>query len=400
MNIKQGTIISGRYTIIEKIGIGGMAVVYRAKDEKLDRFVTFKVLKEEYVADEDFIKRFNIEARAAARLSHPNIVNVHDVGNDGLVYYIVMEYIDGCTLKELINKKAPFEDVESLGVAIQIASALEHAHKNKIVHRDIKPQNILVTKDGTIKVTDFGIARAVTSATVTTESIGSVHYFSPEQARGGFVDNKSDIYSLGIVLYEMATGRLPFDGDSAVALAMKHINEPIPDMLAINPNISKSLEQIILKATQKSSSQRYQTIEEFNNDLKRALTNSNGDFIKEPADFANSPTVRITAEQLAEIRGYSSHEEPPYDEYTYEDSYEEPTEDYYEPDEVPEEEYDKKKERKVVIAAIVTAVAIIALITSFGAYFLNKKVDTPMTAPMLEGKNWDEAKKEAAEKEI
>lgn len=405
MNIQSGTIISERYKIIEKIGVGGMAIVYRAKDEKLDRFVTFKVLKEEFISDEDFIKRFNVEARAAAKLNHHNIVSVYDVGNDGNVYYIVMEYIDGFTLKEFIKKKAPFENEETLGVGIQIASALEHAHKNNIIHRDIKPQNILVTKDGTIKVTDFGIARASTSTTVTVESMGSVHYFSPEQARGGFVDNKSDIYSLGIVLFEMATGNIPFNGDTAVALAMKHINEPLPDMLKINPNISKSLEQIILKATQKISSQRYQTVEDLNNDLKRALTNASGDFITKNIQDENSPTVRITAEEMAEIREMSkqSHD---YSDDEYEDEYDDDDTDFF--DDAPKKKkkkpvadnYDKKKERGVIVAAIVTSIALIALITSIGGYFINKKLNPEVQVPEFKGKTWDQAQKIATQFEI
>lgn len=412
MNIKPGTIIGGRYTIAEKIGIGGMAVVYKAKDEKLDRFVTFKVLKEEYVSDEEFIKRFNIEARAAARLSHPNIVNVYDVGNDNLVYYIVMEYIDGFTLKELIKRKAPLMNEEALGVAIQIASALEVAHKNNIVHRDIKPQNILVTRDGTIKVTDFGIARAATSKTMTVESMGSVHYFSPEQARGGFVDSKSDIYSLGIVLFEMVTGKLPFEGDTAVVLAMKHINDPLPDMKEINPRISESLERIILKSTQKISSKRYQNIEEFNMDLKRALTNESGDFVKSHDESFDSPTVRITSEEIEEIKKQSRlHDdsyqtEEIYEDDVYDDMYEDDyTEDYgSDYNELPEDElpvqgdeyYDKKKEKKVIIAAIVTAIAIIALITSIGTYFINKNINTEVNMPNFKGRTWDEAIKMAA----
>lgn len=401
MNIKAGTIVNNRYRIIEKIGIGGMAVVYRARDEKLDRFVTFKVLKEEFAADAEFIKKFNIEARAAARLSHQNIVSVYDVGNEGYIHYIVMEYIDGFTLKELINKKAPFANEEALGVAIQIASALEHAHKNNIVHRDIKPQNILVTKDGTIKVTDFGIARAATSATVNVESMGSVHYFSPEQARGGFVDNKSDIYSLGIILFEMVTGRLPFDGDSTVSLALKHMNEPIPDIRNLNPDVSDSVLQIVLKATEKSSVQRYQDAVEMNNDLKKALTDVTGSFVnRTDSSYADSPTIKITPQEIEEIKKAQAN----YDNYDgFDDGYDGYVNDYdidpeyIEPDNAAgkisegDEKYYKAKERKVVIAAIVTAVAIITLITSFGAYFINKKNNGEIKVPNFVGKTLEEA---------
>lgn len=380
MRLEQGQIISSRYEIIESIGIGGMAIVYRARDLKLNRFVTFKVLKEEFIADEDFVKKFSVEAQAAARLSHPNIVTVYDYGNDENVYYIVMEYIDGFTLKELINKKAPFEDDETLGVAIQIASALEHAHANKIVHRDIKPQNILVTRDGSIKVTDFGIARAATSNTLTVESIGSVHYFSPEQARGVYVDYKSDLYSLGIILFEMATGKLPFEGDNAVQLAMKHMNDPLPSIKGFNSNVSDSLNNIIIRATQKVSTNRYQSAEELNHDLKRALTDESGDFVKRNLCYNDmSPTVIITKEERDEIRALAKFEEPPKNDY-YKNSFHS-----------EQDSYDKKTEKKVIIAAIVTAFAIIALVTSIGAYMINKNTQKPMPTPDLSNKTWDEA---------
>ncbi|MDR2650074.1 MAG: protein kinase, partial [Clostridiales bacterium] len=215
MILETGMVVSGRYIVQNKIGAGGMAVVYKAKDKKLDRAVTLKVMREEYMSDEEFIARFQVEARAAAGLSNANIVNVYDVGQEQDIHYIVMEYIDGVTLKELIQSKAPFRNDEILGVAIQIASALADAHANGVIHRDIKPQNILVTSQGVVKVTDFGIAKAAGASTMTTGSntMGSVHYFSPEQARGVYVDNKSDLYSLGIVMYEMATGQVPFEGE-------------------------------------------------------------------------------------------------------------------------------------------------------------------------------------------
>lgn len=402
MKLEQGTVVSERYQILELIGVGGMSYVYRARDLKLERDVTFKVLKEEFSSDEEFIKRFSVEARAAAKLSHPNIVTVYDVGNDGNISYIVMEYIDGYTLKELITKKAPFENDEVLGVAIQICSALENAHKNNIVHRDIKPQNILVTRDGTIKVTDFGIARAASSATLTVESVGSVHYFSPEQARGVYVDSKSDIYSLGIVLFEMVTGRVPFDGDSAVSLAMKHMNDPIPDMRIFNPNVSDSIAKIVKKATEKVSSQRYQSAEEFNKDLKRALTNETGDFVKyNDIETDTSPTVIISKQDREEIRElglanrsagdaeydytnekplYTRNVEPAYEEYNNEEY----------------EEYDKNTEKKVIIAAVITALAIIVLISVVGLFFMNGIIDTDVTAPDLKLKTWDDAVKEAS----
>ena len=272
MLLNPGVVLGGRYEIIEKIGSGGMAVVYRGKDRKLDRYVTIKILREEYIEDEEFIGRFRTEACAAARLSHPNIVRVYDVGEDGDINYIVMEYIHGDTLKTAIRKKAPFDSRSTINVAIQIASALSQAHKAHIVHRDIKPQNILVGTDGVVKVTDFGIARAATAATMTTtaNAAGSVHYFSPEQARGGYVDEKSDIYSLGITMFEMITGALPFQGNNSVAIALKHINEELPDIRQYNPKCSPSLEGIIKKATMKKADERYNNISLMLADLMRA----------------------------------------------------------------------------------------------------------------------------------
>ena len=271
MLLNANQIIAERYEIVEKIGVGGMAMVYLAKDLKLGRKVTFKVLKEEHLTDDFVFSKFSTEAKAAASLSNQNIVSVYDVGVQDNIHYIVMEYIDGITLKELIKSRAPFRNEEAIGVAIQIAQALSHAHANKIVHQDIKPQNILLTHSGIVKVTDFGIASAQVSSTTTTTTtpVGSVHYFSPEQARGRYVDHRSDIYSLGIVLYEMVVGNIPFEGDSSVAIAIKHINEPIPDL---PKNVSQSLRSIILKATKKLSNQRYSTVEEMLEDLKLAIT--------------------------------------------------------------------------------------------------------------------------------
>lgn len=281
MLLNPGAVLGGRYEIIEKIGSGGMAVVYRGKDKKLDRFVTIKVLREEYIGDEEFIERFQSEACSAARLSHPNIVRVYDVGEDGDINFIVMEYIHGDTLKTAIRKKAPFDSRSTINVAIQIASALSQAHKAHIVHRDIKPQNILVGTDGVVKVTDFGIARAARATTMTTtaNAAGSVHYFSPEQARGGYVDEKSDIYSLGITMFEMITGVLPFQGNNSVAIALKHINEELPDIRQYNPNCYASLEGIIKKATMKKADERYANIDLMLADLIRARTDTSA-FVK------------------------------------------------------------------------------------------------------------------------
>ncbi len=273
MILSAGTVLSGRYEIQEKIGTGGMAVVYRGRDLKLERNVTVKVLKEEFTYEDDFKSRFTTEARSAARLSHPNIVNVYDVGEDNGIYYIVMEYIHGDTLKQVIKENAPLDEVVALSIAIQMAAALANAHKNGVVHRDIKPENILISVDGTIKITDFGIARAadVSTITMTTNAVGSVYYFSPEQARGGYVDEKSDIYSIGITMYEMLTGHVPFDGNNSVAIALKHLNSEMPDIRQYNPNVSDAVISIINKASAKKKDDRYNSSDDLLSDLKLAL---------------------------------------------------------------------------------------------------------------------------------
>lgn len=269
----EGQILGNRYKLLERIGGGGMAVVYKAKCLLLNRFVAVKILRSEFTDDEEFVKRFRVEAQAAASLNHANIVSIYDVGRQDDIQYIVMEYIDGITLKEYISQKGALPWKEAVGIAIQICSALEHAHRNFIVHRDIKPHNIMITKDGIAKVTDFGIARAVTSATITMvgSTIGSVHYFSPEQARGGFIDEKSDLYSLGITIYEMVTGTVPFDGESPVAIALKHIQEKPEKPIDINPKIPKGLNDLIIKAMKKDQNLRYQTASEMLADLQRVL---------------------------------------------------------------------------------------------------------------------------------
>ena len=258
--LKTGTIIAERYEILGKIGTGGMADVYKAKDHKLNRFVAVKVLKPEFREDTTFIRKFKSEAQAAAVLTHPNIVNVFDVGDDNGVYYIVMELIEGITLKEYISKKGKLSVKEATSIAIQVSMGLEAAHSHGIVHRDVKPQNIIISMDGKVKVTDFGIARAASSNTISSNVMGSVHYSSPEQVRGGYSDEKSDIYSLGITMYEMVTGKVPFDGDTTVAIAIKHLQEEIVPPSVYTPELPHSLEQIILKCTQKSVDRRYQNM--------------------------------------------------------------------------------------------------------------------------------------------
>lgn len=295
MNL-EGRLLGNRYEIIRQIGFGGMATVYKAKCHVLNRFVAVKVLKDEYTTDSEFIKRFNTEAQAVASLTHPNIVSVYDVGCEENLHYIVMELVQGKTLKEIIREDGALSWKWSVNIAIQIASALETAHKNNIVHRDIKPHNIIITEDGIAKVTDFGIAKAVSNSTITAfgTTIGSVHYFSPEHARGGYTDAKSDIYSLGVVLYEMVTGRVPFDADTPVSVALKHMNELPVEPIKINPDIPTSVNKIILKAMQKNANDRYSTATEMLRDLNTALKNPNGDFVNINGVQNEFPTQRMS----------------------------------------------------------------------------------------------------------
>ena len=278
-----GKIIGNRYEILEEVGLGGMATVYKAKDHVLNRLVAVKVLKDEFTTDTEFIKRFNTEAQAAASLSHPNIVSIYDVGHEdeNNLYYIVMELVQGKTLKEIINNEGVLSWKWAVNIAMQIASALELAHKNGIVHRDIKPHNIIITEDGIAKVTDFGIAKAVSNSTITAfgTTIGSVHYFSPEQAKGGFTDAKSDLYSLGVVMYEMLTGKVPFDADTPVSVALKHMQEEPKEPIELNPEIPTAVNQIVIKAMQKEPSARYQNATEMLHDLSKALKDPDGDFV-------------------------------------------------------------------------------------------------------------------------
>ncbi len=354
MQLEKGQIISQRYKILETLGKGGMAIVYKANDLKLGRDVTFKVLKDDYIDDEAFINRFSTEARAAAQLAHTNIVNVYDVGNDGDIYYIVMEYIDGYTLKELIYQKAPLDNRLACDIAMQIAAGLENAHAHGVIHRDIKPENILLTKIGgklTAKVTDFGIAKANSIENTQGDFMGSVHYFSPEQAKGDDVDQRSDIYSLGIVLYEMVTGSIPFEGESALDLAMKHIKSPIPDPRNINPKVSPEIIEIIKKACAKESRNRYQDARAMETALKKAMENK----------VKTQDNKKKTAPVIEE-----------------EDDDEESLE-------------IRKRERNVIIIAVITGILIILLIT-VGGNMLNKTLygDT-VKVPDFVGMSYEKA---------
>lgn len=313
--LKEGMFIQERYEVISKIGSGGMADVYKAKDNKLNRFVAVKVLKPEFRADRAFISKFRVEAQSAAGLAHANIVNVYDVGEENGISYIVMELVEGITLKEYIEKKGRLAVREATSIAIQVSMGLQAAHNNGIVHRDVKPQNIIISTDGKVKVTDFGIARAASSDTISSNVMGSVHYSSPEQVRGGYSDYKSDIYSLGITLYEMLTGHVPFDGETTVAIAIKHLQEEMQSPRKYVPDLPKSSVQIIYKCTQKSPDRRYVDMEELIADLKESLVNPEGDFVKIAALNNHAQTVMVSKEELHKIKESRNEVQPPDETY-------------------------------------------------------------------------------------
>ena len=299
----EGKLLGNRYEIIERIGSGGMATVYKAKCLVLKRFVAVKVLRDEFTTDEEFIKRFNVEAQAVASLTHPNIVSVYDVGHEGNLYYIVMELVKGKTLKEIIVEDGALGWKWSVKIAMQIASALETAHRNNIIHRDIKPHNIIITEDGVAKVTDFGIAKAVSNSTITAfgTTIGSVHYFSPEHARGGFTDARSDLYSLGVVMYEMVTGRVPFDSDTPVSVALKHMQEEPIEPIKIKPDLPQCVNDIIMKAMRKDANERYQTATEMIKDLELALKHPEEKFVS-ASNIGDFPTQKISLDYAEKLQ--------------------------------------------------------------------------------------------------
>lgn len=365
-----------RYEIVSKIGAGGMSDVYKAKDHILGRFVAIKVLKPEYSEDRGFVAKFRTEAQSAAGLEHPNIVNIYDVGSEEGLHYIVMEYVEGITLKTYIEKKGQLSFKESVSIAIQVARGIEAAHNKQITHRDIKPQNIIISTEGKVKVTDFGIARAASSNTISSDVMGSVHYSSPEQARNGFVDGRSDIYSLGIVMYEMVTGRVPFDGDTTVAVAIQHLQEEMTPPSTFAKDLPISLEKIILKCTQKNPDRRYQTIGELLNDLRRALAHPDEDFVVIAPLVDNGKTKVISDEELKQIkdRGISGTPE------------QNRTPDGVDEDEEDEEEDEGSLNPKMdkvftILGIVVAAVILIVIIYIIGSVFgmfrpSTKKPDT------------------------
>ena len=378
--IRLGMFLGDRYEILEKIGSGGMSEVYRARDHRLNRDVAIKVLKQEFNSDRSFIGKFRTEAHAAACLSHPNIVHVFDVGDEEDIHYIVMELVEGITLKTYISRKGKLEIRETIGIAMQVAQGIEAAHEQHIVHRDIKPQNIIISRDGKVKVTDFGIAKAATNETITSSTMGSVHYISPEQARGGYCDERSDIYSLGITIYEMLTGQVPFEGDSAVSVALLHIQGEMVSPRKYEPMIPVSLEKIVLKCTQKKPEMRYRTVTELIENLKRALMTPDEDFVHMGTVNSNGPTRIMSQEEVNQIRSGAAAmkdgeeeralSDGDYDRYygdeeeeaRYQLDYDEEDEMFFDDDEEDdEEEESRKSDRIYAIVGIGVAVVIVLL---------------------------------------
>jgi len=371
--LKEGVILGERYEIMSRIGYGGMANVYKAQDRKLNRLVAVKVMKPEFREDSSFVAKFQKEAQAAAKLSHPNVVNVYDVGEDRGLQYIVMELIEGITLKNYIAKKGKLSVKEATSIAIQVSLGLEAAHNVGIIHRDVKPQNIMISTDGKVKLSDFGIAKAINSNTITANVMGSVHYSSPEQVRGGYSDAKSDIYSLGITMYEMVTGRVPFDGDTTVAIAIKHLQEEIVPPSIYTPDLPYSLEQIILKCTQKNPERRYQNVGELIEDLKRSLIDPQGNFVQIAPLASHAETVKMTDHEMNEIRrGMNNGTLRGGDDDDDEERYERRKKyvDHYNDDDDDDDEEDAKStklEKAITIGGfIVGAIIIIILILVIG----------------------------------
>ena len=408
--IKEGVILGKRYEILGRVGSGGMADVYKGKDHKLNRYVAIKVLKSDYRSDQVFIKKFLSEAQAAAGLMHPNVVNVYDVGQDRGLYYMVMELVEGITLKDYIEKKGRLSAKETVSIAIQMVTGLQAAHNQHIIHRDIKPQNIIISKDGKVKVTDFGIARATTSTqTISTSVMGSVHYTSPEQARGGVVDEKSDIYSIGITLYEMVTGHVPFDGDSTVSVALKHLQEQITSPAEEVEDLPYSLECIIMKCTQKSPNLRYHDCASLLLDLKRSLVDPDGDFVVPGAGAATDTdrTVVMSTEELEQVqqRQYNTDDDYDDDDEEYDDDEEEDDDD---------DDYDRRRQDRrrknnnvnsdtkrimkilMIVAGVVVALLVLFLVANAAGFFSGPGLvqEESEKVPDLRGKTEEEAREE------
>lgn len=418
--LTEGMFVGDRYEIVNKIGTGGMSDVYKAKDHTLGRFVAIKVLKPEFSEDVNFVTKFRTEAQSAAGLEHPNIVNIYDVGSENGMHYIVMEYVEGITLKTYIEKKGQLTFKEAVSIAIQVGRGIEAAHNKGIIHRDIKPQNIIISTEGKVKVTDFGIARAATSNTISSDVMGSVHYASPEQARNGFVDGKSDIYSLGIVMYEMVTGRVPFDGDTTVAVAIQHLQEEIVPPSAYAPNLPISMEKIILKCTQKNPDRRYESMTALLADLRKALISPNEDFVV-IAPVSQEKTRVIGEEEINKIKQETSniylsdedivsHNQNHRDKFEKRDRFEEDDEDDEEAYDDELEEMNPKMDKAITIMGIAAGVIIVALIIfilvsffgsfKFGGSSNKANTETSETqtdgieVPDLKGLTFDEAKEQ------
>lgn len=351
--VSVGTIISDRYEILEKVGSGGMADVFRAKCHRLNRFVAIKILKQEYSEDTKFVTKFRGEAQAVACMSHPNIVGIYDVGEEDGMYYIVMELIDGITLKKYIEEKGKLTVKEAVGISLQIANGLDAAHRNNIIHRDIKPQNILIARDGTAKVTDFGIAKAASSNTITANAMGSVHYISPEQARGGYSDEKSDVYSLGVTMYEMLSGTLPFTGESAVAIALAHIQEDATPLAAMDGTIPKGLSNIVNKCMQKKTELRYASAADLIADLKMFLQDPSGDYGVIGNLYENGGTIFMSKDDVNTLKNASRSAKPPVSDRM---AKEEDAEDMEE--EGNKSDVDPKLEKALVFGSIAVAIII------------------------------------------
>ena len=376
--------LGNRYEPLEKIGEGGMAVVYKAKDHLLNRNVAVKVLKEQFSSDTEFVEKFKREATAAASLSDNNIVNIYDVGSQNDINYIVMEYVSGKTLKQIIKEEVRIPPEKTVEIAIQIAKALRCAHRNNIIHRDIKPHNILVTEDGIVKVTDFGIAKASNSVTITNSNkiMGSAHYFSPEQARGSFVDFRTDIYSLGIVMYEMVTGKVPYDAESPVSIALKHIQEPVVPPIKLNENVPEGLNKLILKAVEKEPIKRYQTMDDMLVDLKKIENNQKLNLAE---DDLNDDMTRIM--DPVDVNNNYKNEDEDYDE------------DEVEPEKKKNKSpaLDPKKKKTILIIALIVLITVIGAVSGYFAFSRNS---SEVSVPNIVGMKRDQAKKLVESKKL